>query len=810
MSSPDPSAEPPEAGVEPGRVDAALGEEATAFCAQPPRLDALQAPARPGAPFGAYRLIERVGVGGMGEVWRAEQQRPVQRMVALKMLQQRLRGTLAEALFALEAQSLARMRHPAVAQVYDAGSIEDQAYLAMEWVEGRTLGTWLHESADRSARSRLALLAEICRGAHHAHLHGLVHRDLKPDNILVVSEAGRDQPKIIDFGVAMNWAVRGRTGERGESGEAGTPRYMSPEQRAGATDLDPRSDVYALGVILLQLLIEPEGTRLPSGALPALDTLLAARAGLDAAPLPELRQALARLPEELRWMLRRALAEDRQQRYESALALAQDIERYLAKRPLEAGPDRASYRIRKFIERHLVPVTLGALALLGLIVGLAAALYGLGEARAQRAAALAAAEQARSQALRAERVSGFLRSILRAVDPAYAAGLDRTLMRRVLDDAAARARTELGDDPSIQAEVLALVGSTYRSIGEPQAAREALERALALNGGTLGASGDLEPWLALVGALSDLGDLAGAEALLADGLAGLPEPAVAARLQLETERAELMLRGPDHRTALEAAAALWPQTELTLGPAHAATLRSGTILARALAEDGRHEEAIALLRVVVERQSQRLGPAHPQTLRQRAALLIALLQSRDYEQALELAREQVALNLEVFGPAHPATIGDHSLHGSALRGLGRHDEAAVEFERAHAGFRDKFGPNHPHTVGTGYNVALSLLNAGRPAEAAGALDELAPLASQAFAPGHPIHTDIELAQLRARIDLDDLAGVEARLIDLHRDSSARLGALHAQPRRVAGVLAELYGKLGQAEQATRWQQRSLP
>ncbi|MCB1628595.1 MAG: serine/threonine protein kinase, partial [Xanthomonadales bacterium] len=435
----------------------------------------------PGQPFGPYTIEQAIGRGGMGEVYRARQQTPVNRVVALKLLQQRLRGTLAETLFQVESQALARLRHPFIAQVYDAGSLEGQPYLAMEWVEGLPMSEWISRRRP-NRRQRLALVAEVARGAHHAHANGILHRDLKPDNVMVVSEQGREQPKIIDFGVAVAWLAERHdegTPPRSLVERVGTPTYMSPEQRGGRADLDPRSDVYSLGVMLLQMLLGDELEPWPTLDSQRCAALL--RQGSWTQPEdPEglqLQLRLRSLPDELRWLLARALAEDRQARYESALNLALDLERFLDQRPLEAAPESRLYPLRKFLQRNRLPAALAGLTILALVGGLAVALYGLRQAQTERANAIAAAEQARVEAARAERVSDFVRSILGAVDPDVARELDKTLLRKVLDEAAERARTELADDPAVLGSIEAVIGRTYRNLGEPARALPLLERA---------------------------------------------------------------------------------------------------------------------------------------------------------------------------------------------------------------------------------------------------------------------------------------------------------------------------------------------
>lgn len=752
--------------------------------------------------FGSYVLEAQIGRGGMGDVYRARQTVPVERTVALKLLQQRLKGTLAEALFEVESQALARLRHPSIAQVFDAGSLDGQPYLAMEWVEGLSIREWL--AAQRpDLRTRLGLLAEVARGAHHAHVNGILHRDLKPDNIMVVSEQGRVQPKIIDFGVAVAWLAERHDGFNATrlAERVGTPNYMSPEQREGRLDLDPRSDVYALGVLLLQVLVDPVGEELPSLSSHRYDGLLQGKADSLTDEERDWQARLRSLPEELRWLLRRALASDREQRYDSALSLAQEIERYLAQQPLEAVPASRRYRWSKFLRRNRLPVAMAAVALLALLGGLAAALYGLGEARVERANALAAAERAALEARRAERVADFLRSILGAVDPNVAGDLDKTLLRRVLDQAAERAGTELADDPQVLGSIEAVIGRSYRGLGEPAKALPLLQQARAR-----GALADATSLRVLSMALDDLGKPDEAVTLLQEFRAELlaREGAMAADLlRVDAELAEYGLRGADYRPALAEAERLLPEMEARLGPADTATLLLMNTLARGLARDGRGKEAVNLLLELVERRSRYFGPEHPSTIRDQAGLLIGYLESRRYNEALALANEQLPLSIRIYGESHPATLTVYSLRGSAHKGLQDHASAVADFSQAYAGYSAKFGPQHPHVIGTGYNMASSMALADQPAQAEALLLDLAERAPGAFGAEHPLVFDMRVALIRSRFAQGKPAASEAELLQMQAEAERRFAG-HPRQDDVRELLQLYYLAAEQPEEAARW------
>lgn len=369
-----------------------------------------------GSTFGPYRLVELLGEGGMGEVWRAEQQHPVRRRVALKLIKAGMDTRHVIARFDTERQALALMSHSAIARVFDAGATPaGRPWFVMEDVAGLPITRYCDEHR-LDVRARLRLLIRVCDGVQHAHRRGVIHRDLKPSNILVTHEDGVAAPKIIDFGIAK--AMSGPLTEGTcftEMGlPIGTPDYMSPEQlAAGTAAVDTRSDVYALGMILYELLVgalpfersrQAEAGARGTGALagearvPRPSALLAKLedGGLHQA---ELRATLpADLRNELRgdldWIAMRALEHDPERRYGSPAELAADLERYLAGLPVTARAPSTAYVARKFVRRHRLAVAMGtALALtllvgiVGTTIGLARALHAEAEARAQRARA---------------------------------------------------------------------------------------------------------------------------------------------------------------------------------------------------------------------------------------------------------------------------------------------------------------------------------------------------------------------------------------------------------------------------------------
>src|SRR5678815_5338042 len=327
-----------------------------------------------GQTFGPYMLVSLLGEGGMGEVWLAEQREPVRRDVAIKIVKQGMSTAQVVARFEAERQALALMDHSAVAKVFDAGATPlGRPYFVMEYVRGVSITQ--HCDAHRlTTRERLELFLRVCDGVQHAHRKALIHRDLKPSNVLVAMEDGGAVPKIIDFGVAK--ATAERPEDRPLTTVAGvligTPEYMSPEQAdLSVQDLDTRTDVYSLGVMLYELLvgvlpfdpvalqeggrdeirrrIREDEPRKPSARLSGLS--IAARQ--DAASRRRVDGTTWRrqLKGELDWIVMKALEKDRTRRYGSAADLAADIQRHLENLPVLAGPPGAGYRARKFVRR---------------------------------------------------------------------------------------------------------------------------------------------------------------------------------------------------------------------------------------------------------------------------------------------------------------------------------------------------------------------------------------------------------------------------------------------------------------------------
>ena len=397
-----------------------------------------------GTVIGPYKLLQKIGEGGMGVVYMAEQTDPVERRVALKIIKPGLDTRQVIARFEAERQALAMMDHPNIAKVLDAGATEaGRPYFVMELVKGVPITEYC-DTNQLTPRERLGLFASVCRAVQHAHQKGVIHRDLKPSNVLVTLHDGTPVAKVIDFGVAkaVGQQLTEKTMFTAFGQVIGTIEYMSPEHaKLNQLDIDTRSDIYSLGVLLYELLTgttpldrkrlhsaafdemlriireeepprpstrlsdlsrphapreEPGASSPPTHGLrataPTTLASIAAKRHLEPSNLPKLLRG------ELDWIVMKCLEKDRTRRYETATSLAQDIQRYLNDEPVEACPPSSAYRFSKFLRRNKVPVMAASLALLTLMAGITGTTWGLLHAdqnRRKAESALAAETEAR-------------------------------------------------------------------------------------------------------------------------------------------------------------------------------------------------------------------------------------------------------------------------------------------------------------------------------------------------------------------------------------------------------------------------------
>ena len=488
---------------------------------------------------GRYTLLEELGAGGMGTVWKAEQTQPVRRVVALKLIKAGMDSRTVLSRFEVERQALALMGHPNIARVFDGGATDGgRPYFVMEYVPGVPFTRYC-DDARLTIDERLALFVPVCQAVQHAHTKGVIHRDLKPSNILVSLHDGKPVPKVIDFGLAkaIQAELTERTLHTTEGMLVGTPIYMSPEQaEINNVDIDARSDIYTLGVVLYELLtgttplerkrfheaaghellrlIKEEEPPRPSVRLSDSQALpgLAAQRQTDPAKLPKLLRG------ELDWIVMKCLEKERTRRYETANGLARDLEHYLADESVEACPPSAGYRLRKFLRRHKGPVLAASIIFLLLVLGIVGTTWGLFRAdRALKAEARRAEgerkanAQAQKRLQQIEKASEILASVFRDLDPRAEEKEGRPLrviLGARLDQAAAALEGDAVGDPLVVANLQDRLGRTYRSLGNPAKAQILLTKAIAIRRTHLGPDhfDTLGSMSRLAMALKDLGE----------------------------------------------------------------------------------------------------------------------------------------------------------------------------------------------------------------------------------------------------------------------------------------------------------------
>jgi serine/threonine protein kinase/tetratricopeptide (TPR) repeat protein len=434
---------------------------------------------RIGTLIGRYRLLQQIGEGGFGIVFMAEQTEPVQRKVALKVIKAGMDSREIIARFEAERQALAMMDHPNIARVLDGGTTPSRRpYFVMELVKGIPITEYC-DQGQLSTRDRLELFIKVCRAVQHAHQKGVIHRDLKPGNVLVTLHDGEPVPKVIDFGVAkaLDQKLTEKTLFTRFEQMIGTPAYMSPEQAAlGGLDIDTRSDIYSLGVLLYELLtgVTPlDAEILRKGALDQIRRMI--RETDPPTPSTRLRAMSDRLVDvarcrqtqpvtlsrlvrgDLDWVTMKCLEKDRQRRYETVNGLARDIERHLNNEPVVARPPSRLYEFQKTVRRHKFGFAAAGAVIVALFIGVLVSTW-------QAIRARRAEHEAQTEAAKSRQVSKFLEDTLGAAGPAVALGRDTTLLREILDRAAERVTSELKDEPLVAAELQVEIADVYVSL----------------------------------------------------------------------------------------------------------------------------------------------------------------------------------------------------------------------------------------------------------------------------------------------------------------------------------------------------------
>jgi serine/threonine protein kinase len=635
----------------------------------------------------AYQLLEKLGEGGMGQVWLAEQTSPVRRQVAIKLIRNGIYDGSVIRRFKAEQQSLAIMDHPGIAKVFGAGSTPSgQPYFVMEYVPGLPLTRYCDERKLK-IRERLELFIRVCDGVQHAHQKAIIHRDLKPSNILVVDVDGKSAPRIIDFGIAKAMSKSDADDTVVTLGGApmGTPGYMSPEQanpRQG--DVDTRTDVYSLGVILYELLAgaHPLDSR-PPHEQPRSEVLRQLNEDEPPSPSARLREdektctaaALKRgtdpkhlvtvLHGDLDWITMKAMERDRARRYGTPSELATDIGRYLRSEPVLARPASSGYRLKKYIGRHRLGVT-AAGVLAALLVAFAVT-QGVELRRITR------------ERDRADRITQIMTKMFEVSNPSEARGNSITA-REILDKSSQQIDSDLAKDPDLQAQMSNVMGNVYEKLGLYSRAKPLLEKSAQTRTRILGPKDPVT-----LRSMDDLGWI-----LFREGQ--YPEAEKLLRKTLEERR---LVLGSDNmetaESAMHLAATLAGESRYSeagkldqeavdiskrlLGPEHPFTLVTMTNLGGTLQQEGRLEESKAILWKTLSLEQDALGPEHPTTLLCRTILGTTLIEMGEYAEAEKLQEQTRDIQIRVLGGDHPETaISTYNLACLAAK-MGEHDRS---------------------------------------------------------------------------------------------------------------------------------------
>ncbi len=676
--------------------------------------------------IGRYRVVGRLGEGGFGQVFRAEQDEPVRRQVAVKILKAGLDTRAVLARFDAERQALELMDHPGIAKVFDAGQTEGgRPYFVMELVSGEPVTQYVERRA-LSARERLALVVMTCRAIEHAHQKGIIHRDLKPSNILVIESDGQPAPKVIDFGIAKAaaGALAGGTLQTTASELLGTPEFMSPEQAlSGGRDVDTRTDVYSLGVVLYRLLTG----RLPFdvGRLRAGGVLEMARIIQFEEPLPPSRAAgTPALRGDLDWIVSKALAKDRGQRYPSAAALADDIERHLRDEPVMASPPSRTYRARKFLRRHRAPVLGVSAALAVLLAGVVTT--GWQAVRARRAEAVA-----RIEAETALRVNDFVRRMLHAGNPDHNPKARAITVREVIDRAAAELDATAFDRPEFEAGIRTTLGMTYSGLGLYEEAERELRRATALHAVAPDARGNHVPAAVLEAEI----ELARVETLrsryaeaeerlerIAPMVDALPGDLALRSRFLAARGGNLanLSRYAESDSLLTLSVRLLRQDEAARGSRRTAPLEEVRMdLGRALLElgdvrrrIGRLDEAEALGREALGRIRAAHAVPHHDISSASGRLALTLKTKGNLAGAESLFAGALAIDREILGPEHPWVAMHLGNLAAVWDEQGRHEEAERGLRECLSLLTLTFGPDHAEVTSAMGSLATALQRRG--------------------------------------------------------------------------------------------------
>jgi eukaryotic-like serine/threonine-protein kinase len=712
---------PPSGSINEGRAQVAAGEQ-------------------PGDRVGRYKLLQQIGEGGCGVVFMAEQEEPIQRRVALKVIKPGMDTRSVIARFEAERQALALMDHPNIAHVLDAGATETgRPYFVMELVKGIKITDYC-EQKSLTTRERLVLFVKVCEAVQHAHQKGIIHRDIKPSNILVATEAdGTPLPKVIDFGIAKattDQRLTDKTLFTAFEMLIGTPDYMSPEQAVlTSVDVDTRTDIYSLGVLLYELLtrttpfdsrnllkvgldevrrvITTEEPVRPSTRLKRLQagepTRISQRQQTDSARL------ISDVRGDLDWIVMKALEKDRARRYATAHGMALDVERYLSREAILARPPSKVYKLQKTVQRNKLLFASASVIALLIVVSLIVVSASLAKERRSR-------RDAEAASAKSGQITRFLEDMLQGVEPAAALGQDTRMLRGILDRTAERIGKEMTNQPAIEAELRSLIGRLHFEIGNYEGAEKMHRAALAFYREKFGPKSR-----ETAAGLNDLG-------LVLSKQSNLPEAGRAHQEALGIRRALFGNEHEDVATSLNNLATVYRQQrkldeaerlirealairQRLFGNEHLEVADSLHSLSLVLGDQRKGAESEATAREVLTMRRRLLGNEHPLVAVALLDVASALGSVGKLNEAELLQEEAFTMQRKLLGDEHPDVSTSLSALGEIMRKQGNLKEARMVSSAAITIQRKMFGENSPEVLKSLRNLASTFEDQRKPEEA---------------------------------------------------------------------------------------------